>query len=100
MPFLAWLVGTFAQTNVLLAFYAIVVHVNFEETANPLKSSDLIFFRPLELSSIKSLLEIDECFGNQISTSCPREDERGMLSEWAWSMSQDEIINKWSDEEE
>lgn len=57
----------FAQTNVMLAFYAIVVYVNFEETANPLMSSDLIFFRHLEHSSIKNLSEIDECFENQIS---------------------------------
>lgn len=30
-------------------------------------SSDLIFFRPLEQSSIKNPSEIDECFENQIS---------------------------------
>lgn len=35
----------FAQTNVMLAFYTIVVYVNFAETANPLKSSDLIFLQ-------------------------------------------------------
>lgn len=51
----------------MVAFYAIVVYVNFEETANPLMSSDLIFFRPLEHSSIKNLSEIDECFENQIT---------------------------------
>lgn len=63
--FVVW--HRFAQTTVVLAFYAIVVYVNFEETANPLMSSDLIFFRPLEQSSIKNPSEIDECFENQIS---------------------------------
>ena len=52
---LFWL-GCLAQicTDKSDAFYA-VVYVNFEETANPLMSSDLIFFRPLEHSSIKNL---------------------------------------------
>lgn len=45
----------FAQTNVILAFSAVVVYVNFEETGDPLMSSDLISFRPLEHSSIKNL---------------------------------------------
>lgn len=61
MPFLPWWFWHgFAQTNVMLAFYT-AVYVNCEEMANPLTSSDLIFFRPLEQSSIKNLLEIDEC---------------------------------------
>lgn len=49
------------------AFGAVVVCGHFEESANPLTSSDLTLLRPSEQSSVKNLLGIDECSENQIS---------------------------------